>query len=211
MRRALLAIGSVALLLAGCKADLKADVALSELNGAPAYLNSILSVEVSSCTEYGTDFESSSLLELKARVPVVFPKSTYLGCKSSGFETRATFAVPIRLGPINGECSDHDICLGPSSEDPTLYLMSAGSEFRSNYKKLGNSEFSEIEPLITIGFTNDSDGDLHLTAFGLYVNGKPVPFAVMQVRRARYAELKLSNVAVDGILEGQIVPLFVLE
>lgn len=122
------AVISIAVFLVGCKADITANVALSELQGTSSYMDAVLSVEVPSCKEYDSDFESSSLLKLKSRVPVIFPEANFLGCKSIGFNTVANFSVPIRVGKIHEECSGHDICLGPSESQPSVIFAVAGKE-----------------------------------------------------------------------------------
>lgn len=209
-KRALSAIISIAVFLVGCKADLTANVALSELQGTPSYMDAILSVEVPSCKEYDSDFESSSLLKLKSRIPVIFPKANFLGCKSVGFDTVANFSVPIRVGQIHEECSGHDICLGSSESQPSVIFAVAGKDFISGYRKLERSE-SNIEPSVIIGFTNDSDKTQDLFAISLYADSDPIQFSSIYIQSKRYAELKLSNVAIDGALKGKPVPIFIVE
>lgn len=209
-KRILSAIIPIAVLLVGCKADITANVALSELQGPSTYLDSVLSVEIPSCTEYDSDFESSSLLKLKSRIPVIFPKATFLGCKSSGFDTFANFSVPIRIGQISDKCSGYDICLGSSESQPSVIFAAVGPDFLSGYKKLERSE-SKIEPSVIIGFTNDSAKTQELFAISLYADNEPMQFASIYVQSKRYSELKLSNVAVDAALRSKHVPIFIVE
>ena len=204
------AVISIAVFLVGCKADITANVALSELQGTSSYMDAVLSVEVPSCKEYDSDFESSSLLKLKSRVPVIFPEANFLGCKSIGFNTVANFSVPIRIGKIHEECSGHDICLGPSESQPSVIFAVAGKDFLSGYRKLERSE-SNIEPSVIIGLTNDSDKTQELVAISLYVDNEPMQFASLHIKSKRYTELKLSNVAIDGTLKGKPVPIFMVE
>lgn len=199
------------LLLAGCKSELTADIALSELSASASYLEAHLSVEVPSCTEPGTDFESSTLLELKSRVPVVFPKATYLGCKDVNLESRASFSIPVLVGRSDAACSGHDICFGQAANHNDAYLVAAGPDFITGYRKLEKVGHYDIETQIRIGLTNDGNAPVDLLATSLYVNDIPMHFETFSVRSARYAELRLSNAAVDAVLAGKSVLIFVCQ
>lgn len=198
-------------LLAGCKSDLTADIALSELSAPASYLEAHLSVEVPSCTEGETDFESSTLLELKSRVPVVFPKATYQSCKNVNMKSRATFSIPVLVGKSETACSGHDICFGLALDRNDSYMVAAGPAFLDGYRKLEKVGHYDLDPQIRIGLTNDGDAPVNLIATSLYLNDTPMHFEKFVVHPARYAELRLSNAAVDAVLAGKSVLIFIRE
>ena len=126
-RRSMLAqsalIASV-LFLAGCKTELTTAVNYTDLLGAPTYQKGSLVIEIPGCKDPGTEFESDALLQVKSRVPAVFPKAQYLGCREESITAEALFSLPILVGARAG-------CGGPSSASTSPTIPSARSRLSS--------------------------------------------------------------------------------
>ena len=184
----------------------------SERAVAPAsYLEAHLSVEVPSCTEGETDFESSTLLELKSRVPVVFPKATYQSCKNVNMKSRAHVQHPGACRKSEPRAPVMTFVSGWLRIATTAIWSQVGACFSLMGTVSSRGGHYDLGPQIRIGLTNDGDVPVNLIATSLYLNDTPMHFEKFVVHPARYAELRLSNAAVDAVLAGKSVLIFIRE
>ena len=91
------------------------------------------------------------------------------------------------------------------------FMVAAGPAFLDGYRKLEKVGHYDLDPQICIGLTNDGDAPVNLIATSLYVNDTPMHFEKFVVHPARYAELRLSDAAVDAVLAGKSVLIFIRE
>ena len=91
------------------------------------------------------------------------------------------------------------------------FMVAAGPAFLDGYRKPEKVGHYDLEPQIRIGLTNDGDAPVNLIATSLYVNDTPMHFEKFVVHPARYAELRLSDAAVDAVLAGKSVLIFIRE
>ena len=136
------------LFLAGCKTELTTAVNYTDLLGAPTYQKGSLVIEIPGCKDPGTEFESDALLQVKSRVPAVFPKAQYLGCREEAITAEALFSLPILVGARAG-CGESDVCVASQAERGNLPLVTLGTSagFRNGLLKLKNSLYQPLEPL----------------------------------------------------------------
>lgn len=195
-----------AALLCGCKATVSTDVNYSQLFAPAAYVDSRLTIEIPSCTDRETGFDSSSLLEVKNRVPAVFPNAQYLGCRRVKFDTFAEFLVPVRVGKADAACAHTDICL--FGNDSAHVYLSASEGFRQGFTRLSKGASATLEPVVQIRLSNDSGKPVQLGAISLFVDGKPFHYHVLTMSAGQGVNLQISDVAAQSVIAGNDTTLF---
>ena len=197
-----------ALLLAGCKTTVSTAVNYSDFFAPAAYVNSKLSIEIPSCKDHDSDFDSNSLLEVKNRVPAVFPKAKFLRCRKNDFDSYAEFSIPIRVGATEKPCGNSDICIMPESKDSTTVIATTSPEFRNGYKRLKSSLSQTMETEIQINVTNNTSADIPLAITSMKIDGNPYHYRVFHLGKGQSADFTLSDVGTESILKGRKTVLF---
>ena len=99
MKKSLVFLAALsAMILAGCKSGVGIPVTYSQLSGPVQYTKAQLGFEVTSCADRQTKLDSESLLKAKQLVQYVFPDSKFLACSRDGFDSIATFELPVAVG-----------------------------------------------------------------------------------------------------------------
>lgn len=169
----------VVLVLAGCKSEITMPVKYSEVFGQPKIKESMLALEVPTCTERDTEMESSTLLQLKQQVGYLFPNHKYLGCKREGWDNIARFEIPIKVGGIGiKECTDNELCV-TSSQDSEAMIVSLGKKIKERINQLAKSSnvYGPKDVKLTIRLENDSSSSLKIVNVSSFLSDgkKTVP------------------------------------
>lgn len=93
-------LSMLALIIAGCKADVGTAITTDDLTGAgqKEMISNVL-VEVVSCTDYqDSRNESRSLIEAKSQIGRVLRNSEYVECYDKKMKSYASFDVPVAVG-----------------------------------------------------------------------------------------------------------------
>lgn len=197
-----------ALLLAGCKTTVSTAVNYSDFFAPAAYVNSNLSIEIPACKDHQSGFESNSLLEVKNRVPAVFPKAKFLRCRQIQFSSYAEFSIPLRVGATDEPCANSDICIMPQSKDSETVVAVTSQEFRDGYRRLQSSLSQSMETAIEINVTNNTAADIPLAVTSMRIDGNPYHYSVFRFGKDQSADFTLSDVCTESILKGRKTVLF---
>jgi hypothetical protein len=197
-----------ALLLAGCKTTVSTAVNYSDFFAPAAYVNSSLSIEIPACKDHESGFDSSSLLEVKNRVPAVFPKAKFMRCRKIEFNSYAEFSIPVRVGATEEPCGNSDICIMPEAKDSTTIVATTSPEFRDGYRRLQSSMSQTMETEIQMNVTNNTSADIPLAIISMMINGNPYHYSVFQLGKGQSADFTLSDVCTESILKGRNTVLF---
>ena len=167
-----------------------------------------LILEVPSCTEHGTEMESSSVLEAKQKVSYLFPTSKYQKCENKRFDSYAVFEVPFYVGGIGvKDCKKDQICVASSQNNLNMNVfVGEGIRKKLNQIKRGISLFDPSDLQIAIKLTNDSEADLQARIPSAFVknNSKldPLHLAAVNFQKSTFT-IVLSNVATAQALTGR--------
>lgn len=197
------------LFLAGCKTELTTAVNYTDLLGAPTYQKGSLVIEIPGCKDPGTEFESDALLQVKSRVPAVFPKAQYLGCREESITAEALFSLPILVGARAG-CGESDVCVASQTEQGNLPLVTLGTSagFRNGLRKLKNSLHQPLEPVFRINVTNNTERAITVVVSSMRVNGKPYHYRDLKMPAGRSFDMELADVGLESALTERPALLF---
>lgn len=210
MKRAVLlyALGA-ALVLSGCKTEIDAPVNYSELFGPQKSITGWLSVEVPACKDAtNKQFESSSVMEAKQKIPYIFPEAKYLQCKDEGFDSYASFNIPIHVGGKEADCKKNQICAFPNDSGSWVDVK-IGDEVIKKTKDVSKTDFNGNDVRISLTITNDTGKTLHLYVPSAFVAGIPVYMSTVEANDdVKNMSIQLDNVATSVVIKGKPVSVF---
>ena len=149
--------------LVGCKSEIDLPVKYSQVFGEiQQEKTASLILEVPSCTEHGTEMESSSVLEAKQKVSYLFPSSKYKKCERKSFDSYVVFEVPFYVGGIGvKDCKKDQICVASSQNNLNMNVF-VGEGIRKKLEQIkrGISLFDPSDLQIALEVINDSGSEL---------------------------------------------------
>lgn len=203
------ALFTAVLALAGCKADFSASADYAELFLVrPSMKLATLAIEVPSCYEQTTDFESSAVLELKARIPIVLPQARYLGCRAEDFTASAVFSTPVKIGRLSAPCTGADICIGAAGTSDASVVAAAGPDFLSGLEKVEAASVLSFEPSVTLDLSMNAGRDVEIIAPSLFINDEPHHFSQLVLEDGTSVTMTLSDAATATFFQGEATVIF---
>lgn len=202
------ALIAVALLISGCKTTVSTPVLYSDFFAPAAYIDSRLRIEIASCKDSDSGFDSSALLEVKNRVPAVFPKARFLACRQIQFDSFAEFSIPIRVGDTMEPCGNSDLCIFPEPAAKNRVAAVASKEFSTGYARLQASMQLSMDTVIELNVTNDSGSDVPLGIVSMRINDYPYHFRDFTLGKGQSVTMVLSDVCTEAIVSGDKAVLF---
>lgn len=200
-----------AVLVAGCKSHLTADINVSDLTShAIKNTTATLYAEVASCSSYEDSRNpSSSLIEAQKIIPSLFANAKFESCFQQKMDSFAQFSIPLMVGSMT---KDEDfkpevIKIFSQVDNELLLGVHMPKAIKANFEKHNKQDFqvNAITPesvFITIGLVNDTNKSLPFDISEGFLDGKPNPPAGSQLSlppKGR-VEIRLSNVDTARLL-----------
>ena len=215
MKKSLVFLAALsAMILAGCKSGVGIPDTYSQLSGPVQYTKAQLGFEVTSCADRQTKLDSESLLKAKQLVQYVFPDSKFLACSRDGFDSIATFELPVAVG-VDANKVKNNMAV-TFSQDQVLVSMS--QDVRNRIKQIADSlvGYDPTTFEIMIGFKNDSPNGWQIYVPSALLNAdgykKDLPIHAMHVNQEKgeLMTFTLSNVATRQVARGESTMAFAL-
>ncbi|MFD2177803.1 DUF7424 family protein [Veronia pacifica] len=167
--------------LVGCKAEIEMPLKLSDFDKKEKSVQIVgtMAMEVTSCTERGTDMPSDDIFKLQKKIPYVFKGAEYVECKKDGFNSYALFKLPANIDNVKD---------GKSADDQVINLAFFSNEsggrnlsvyippkLRGSINKLIESNVYINASDIVMSLVVDPEGKpMSFTVVGAYLDSKPV-------------------------------------
>lgn len=206
----------VVLALAGCKLEHTSRVKQSQLLGNTQEIQTVLRIEVPSCTEFEDKTKPSKALSNATRsVQQLFSTAEFDECKQEGMESLATFFVPMEIGTLPPDVKNYTpkgIAIVRNQKGTVFFALSA--EIRQKIAEAKkNPMASKLALNVVVKLANDTDQELKIFPNAVYVEGTafaglPAWGNYSAIPAKRTATIVLSNVASDYVINTGLVPIF---
>lgn len=200
MKKIYFALIMIAFALIGCKAHVEVETKLSNLINQPVHTeHAIISIEIPTCNSYeDSRLPSRALTDVQQKIPTIFHGAKYKECYSKGFETYATFEVPIGIG-IAKQNSQVDNDINLVVNDEFILMTYATDSLNQRIQHFNKSEY--IDSLkIEINIVNDLGVDVEATCLSSYINNSPCTWGKIFLQKNQKINIVLSNVSTDKFL-----------
>ena len=150
----------VVLALAGCKLEHTSRVKQSQLLGNTQEIQTVLRIEVPSCTEFEDKTKPSKALSNATRsVQQLFSTAEFDECKQEGMESLATFFVPMEIGTLPPDVKNYTpkgIAIVRNQKGTVFFALSA--EIRQKIAEAKkNPMASKLALNVVVKLANDTD------------------------------------------------------
>lgn len=192
----------IAFALVGCKANVEVETKLSSLLNQPVHTEqAIINIEIPSCSSHeDSRIPSRGLTEIQQKIPTIFNGARYKECYSKGFDTYASFEVPIGVGTVkDGAPAEDDINLIVT--DDFILMTHATQSLHQRIQQFNKSEYiNNLEMKIAVNIVNDLGVDIESTCLSSYINNAPCIWGKTLLQKNKKMNIVLSDVSTDTFL-----------
>lgn len=167
--------------LVGCKAEIEMPVKLSDFDKKEKSVQIVgaMAMEVTSCTERGTDMPSDDIFKLQKQIPYVFKGAEYVECKKHRFKSYALFKLPANIDNVkDGKAADEQVinlAFFPNESGDRSLSVYIPPKLRESINKLIESNMYISASDIVMSLEIDPEGKpMSFRVVGAYIDGEPV-------------------------------------
>ena len=169
------------LLLIGCKTTIEIPVKLSDFDkkDPSVQIVGLMNMEITSCTERGTDMPSDDVFKLQKKIPYIFKGAEYINCYDKNFRSHVLFKLPVNSDNVkDGKVIDEymiNLNYFPVESASRLLNIYIPKKLGESINKLIKSNMYINASDIAITLEIDPEGyKFPFTAIGVYIDGSPV-------------------------------------
>ena len=210
MCKRVIVLSLLVLSLVGCKVEHVSRITDSQIEGTMQTVQTTARITVMGCNDFQDRSKpSDSLIEADNLMKKLFSASEFQGCKNEGFDSIATYLVPMDVGtwPADEKWEPQNITIVKNQYDTVLFCIPKSIvEGVKRYEQ--QIMANDIDLTIDIRYVNDSNDKILLQTVASYVDDIPYVVQNISLSPKNNIHLVLSNVSSDQALREGLTRVF---